>query len=114
MVFNTVNITNQVETSMIDDDKKQITTLGGPTKVAALLGYDKHGGVQRVQNWMTRGIPSKVKLDRPDIFSQASPRCASDSDPAPGHAGRQPHTTNAIFDTVPLRAAVGIDVGAKP
>jgi len=32
----------------------------------------------------------------------------------PGHAGRQPSTTNAIFDTVPARAAVGIDVGAKP
>lgn len=31
----------------------------------------------------------------------------------PGHAGRQPPTINAIFDTVPLRAAVGIDVSAK-
>ncbi len=31
-----------------------------------------------------------------------------------GRAGRQLPTTNAIFDTVPLRAAVGIDVGAKP
>ena len=32
----------------------------------------------------------------------------------PGHAGRQPPSTNAIFDTVPARAAVGIDAGAKP
>lgn len=32
----------------------------------------------------------------------------------PGHAGRQPPATNAVFDTVALRTAVGIDVGAKP
>ncbi len=51
------------------DDKKLIEELGGPTKVAELLGYDKaHGGVQRVQNWMTRGIPPKEKLARPDLF----------------------------------------------
>lgn len=50
------------------NDKKLIDDLGGPTKVAELLGYDKHGGVQRVQNWMTRGIPPKVKLEHPDLF----------------------------------------------
>ncbi|MGK5031481.1 transcriptional regulator [Janthinobacterium sp. MDT1-19] len=33
---------------------------------------------------------------------------------SPCHAGRQPPTANAIFDTVPVRAAVCIDVGAKP
>lgn len=99
---------------MNDDDKKQITMLGGPTKVAALLGYDKHGGVQRVQNWMSRGIPSKVKLDRPDIFFQAPPRRATDPAPPPGHDGRQPPTTNGILDTVPDRAAVGIDARAIP
>lgn len=51
-----------------------------------------------------------------DIYGEpilASGR-ATDAVPAPGHAGRQPPTTNAIFDTVPARAAVGIDVGAKP
>ena len=37
-------------------------------KVAELLGYDKHGGVQRVDNWRRRGIPPKVKLERPDLF----------------------------------------------
>lgn len=43
--------------------------LGGPTKVAELLDLDiTAGGVQRVQNWMTRGIPPKVKLERPDLF----------------------------------------------
>lgn len=43
--------------------------LGGPAKVAERLGYDKaDGGVQRVHNWVTRGIPAKVKVERPDLF----------------------------------------------
>ena len=50
----------------------------------------------------------------PDLAAASAPRRATDPVPASGHAGRQPPTTNAIFDTVPLRAAVGIDVGAKP
>ena len=52
------------------NDKKLILSLGGPTKVAGLLGLKKSGGVQRVQNWMTRGIPAKEKLARPDLFLQ--------------------------------------------
>lgn len=51
------------------DDKALIAALGGPAKVAELMGYDKAtGGVQRVHNWLERGIPSKVKLERPDLF----------------------------------------------
>lgn len=49
-------------------DWKLITDLGGPVKVAALLSLEKDGGVQRVQNWKFRGIPSVVKLERPDLF----------------------------------------------
>lgn len=49
-------------------DKQLIDDLGGPAKVAELLGYTKHGGVQRVQNWTTRGIPPKVKLEHPELF----------------------------------------------
>ena len=52
----------------MDNDKQLIESLGGPAKVAELLGYDKQGGVQRVHNWMTRGIPPRVKLERPDLF----------------------------------------------
>lgn len=52
----------------IDPDWALITALGGPSKVAELLGYPKEGGVQRVQNWKGRGIPSRVKLQRPDLF----------------------------------------------
>lgn len=50
-------------------DKDLIISHGGPTKLARLLGLDtKRGGVQRVQNWMTRGIPASVKLEWPDLF----------------------------------------------
>ena len=49
----------------ITADKDTLLRLGGSTKVAELLGYrDK----QRVQNWMTRGIPAKVKLEYPHLF----------------------------------------------
>lgn len=50
------------------DDATIIKDLGGPTKVAELLRYDKAGGVQRVQNWISRGIPPRVKLEHPDLF----------------------------------------------
>lgn len=71
----------------IQADKEIIQNLGGPTKVAELLGYDKtSGGVQRVQNWMTRGIPPKVKLDHPDLFLRGFPHTThpspQDSSPA--------------------------------
>lgn len=50
------------------DDKTRIEQLGGATRVAEMLGYDKDGGVQRVHNWITRGIPAAVKVQRPDLF----------------------------------------------
>lgn len=50
------------------NDRELIEELGGPARVAELLGYDKDGGVQRVCNWLTRGIPAAVKLERPDLF----------------------------------------------
>lgn len=66
MVFN--RCMTQAEL-LIQADAARIESLGGPTKVAKMLGFDKApGGVQRVQNWITRGIPSKVKLDHPHIF----------------------------------------------
>lgn len=52
----------------MSEDAILIESLGGPAKVAELLGYDKHGGTQRVHNWLARGIPPKVKLERPDLF----------------------------------------------
>lgn len=49
-------------------DSELIDLLGGPTRLAERLGYVKAGGVQRVQNWKVRGIPARVKLERPDLF----------------------------------------------
>jgi hypothetical protein len=55
--------------NIIDKDRARILELGGPVAVCERLGYDKaNGGVQRVQNWMTRGIPAQVKIDHPDLF----------------------------------------------
>lgn len=49
---------------MSKKDKELIEKFGGATVLAERLGYS----VQRVQNWKTRGIPSKVKLDNPELF----------------------------------------------
>lgn len=49
------------------DDKTRILKLGGPAKVARLLGLGKWG-TNRVSNWMTRGIPAVEKVKRPDLF----------------------------------------------
>lgn len=50
--------------SSVQTDKETIVNLGGPAKVADLLGFS----IQRVQNWMVRGIPAKVKVDYPEHF----------------------------------------------
>lgn len=53
----------------IQSDRQVIERLGGPAKVAELLGYEKSlGGTQRVCNWLARGIPAAVKVERPDLF----------------------------------------------
>lgn len=46
----------------IDADAECIRALGGPAKLADRLGFDKQGGTQRVQNWISRGIPAEIKL----------------------------------------------------
>lgn len=51
-----------------ETDRKLIEDLGGPAKVADLLGFPKYGGVQRVQNWKLRGIPDSVKVQFPGYF----------------------------------------------
>jgi hypothetical protein len=42
--------------------KKLITDLGGPTALAALLGYDARKGGQRVHKWLADGLPADVAL----------------------------------------------------
>jgi DNA-binding transcriptional regulator YdaS (Cro superfamily) len=100
---------------------KAIQLCGGPSALAKQI----HVTSARLGNWRVRGVPigscflieqatagqvSRKDL-RPDDWHKIWPELVAVD---PGHAGRQPPTTNAIFDTVPLRAAVGIDVGAKP
>jgi hypothetical protein len=58
-------------------DSDLIESLGGPAKVCELLSIPKHGGIQRVQNWKVRGIPARVKLERPDLFLPAMTAAAT-------------------------------------
>lgn len=51
-------------------DKELISKLGGATAVARLLGYPPPDGARRVHNWLRRGIPASVKVQRPDLFMQ--------------------------------------------
>lgn len=61
-------------------DKLTIERLGGAAKVAELLEYDKSsGGVQRVFNWMTRGIPPAVKVEHPNLFLTELTEAVKDS-----------------------------------
>ena len=54
--------------NQIKNDVELIERLGGPAMVAQMLGYRMPNGVQRVYNWKSRGIPAKVKVERPDLF----------------------------------------------
>ena len=50
-------------------DAELIDLHGGAAKLAERLGYAKDaGGVQRVHNWRSRGIPSRVKVEFPELF----------------------------------------------
>lgn len=64
----TFNVVMMDDTDRIEADAQLIKELGGPASLAELLGYDKEGGIQRVHNWITRGIPHRVKVERPDLF----------------------------------------------
>lgn len=54
--------------NQIESDAELIKSLGGPTKVAQALSSDPPVSVQRVQNWLTRGIPSHIKVKYPQMF----------------------------------------------
>jgi len=58
-------------------DAVLIDELGGPAKLARMLGFDSEYGTQRVQNWKSRGIPFKVKYERPDIFDKSKQQHAA-------------------------------------
>ena len=50
------------------NDEQLIKSLGGPTKLARMLGYEGTAGSRRVHNWIKRGIPPRVKLENMAIF----------------------------------------------
>lgn len=46
-----------------------IDALGGPKKVAEMLGIlGEPGAIQRVGNWKRRGIPAQILVDHPEFF----------------------------------------------
>ena len=100
-------------------DRKTLADVAG-TSVAYL--YLIGGGHRRAGPELCKKLvaaePKLTLCDlRPDIWApshEVAPHRSTDPAPATGRAGRQPPTTNAIFDTVPLRAAGGIEAGAKP
>ena len=65
MVF---NIDSNLNERCDMDDKKKIAELGGVSALARRLNVTP----QRVQNWTTRGIPAKVKLDNYELFNNAN------------------------------------------
>jgi hypothetical protein len=50
------------------NDLEIISHYGGPTSFSKLLGLTGPGSVQRVSNWVLRGIPAEVKLQNPHLF----------------------------------------------
>jgi hypothetical protein len=49
----------------LQSDRDLIALLGGPAALARRLGFSS---LQRVHNWLTRGIPPSIKLAYPKIF----------------------------------------------
>ena len=74
-------------------DSELIDKLGGVTALAVRLGFEKQGGVQRVQNWKLRGIPARVKLQWPDIFLR--PDVVTADHPAPSEPSAATEATHA-------------------
>lgn len=65
-----------------------IAALGGPSKVCDLLGYSRAGGLQRIHNWKTRGIPAKVRLDHPLLWLGAEAAASKLASTKPGKPGK--------------------------
>lgn len=62
------NVHMETSTEQIEADARLIQALGGPAKVATMLGWANPGGQRRVTNWRKRGIPPAVKLKYPLTF----------------------------------------------
>ncbi|SEO78680.1 hypothetical protein SAMN05216316_1098 [Nitrosovibrio sp. Nv6] len=49
-----------------------INSLGGSAQVARDLNFSPENGVQRVNNWKSRGIPSRVLLNHKEYFDRVN------------------------------------------
>lgn len=67
MVFNRAMETKTIDPS---DDWELIQAMGGPAAVARMLGFKLPRGIQRVQNWKTRGIPARILVDHAKVFKR--------------------------------------------
>jgi len=56
--------------NQIERDADLIRTLGGASKVARLLSEVEPVSVQSVHNWLSRGVPFRIKVLHPHIFMQ--------------------------------------------
>ena len=68
LLHNTIDASLNMVCNIGMTDTELIAHYGGPAKLARLLGFPEQGGVQRIQNWTTRGIPPAVKVQFPEIF----------------------------------------------
>ncbi len=70
-----------IDHETLEADRRLIKELGGPTKLAETLGYDKaRGGPSLVGNWCRRGIPPAVKIKWPHLFLRDLTAQANQSD----------------------------------
>lgn len=108
--------------------ERAVQIAGGAIPLADACGVS----FQAVYKWIKKGHPPTERCASveaavggvvtrfellPPTFGEQRRRQAchsTDSASASGHAGRQPATTNNILDTVPDRAAVGIDPRGLP
>lgn len=72
LLHNTIDASLNMVCNVGMTDTELIAYYGGPAKLARMLGFPEHGGVQRIQNWTTRGIPPAVKVQFPEIFLNAA------------------------------------------
>lgn len=68
LLHNTIDASLNMVCNIGMTDTELIAYYGGPAKLARKLGFPGQGGVQRIQNWTTRGIPPAVKVQFPEIF----------------------------------------------
>lgn len=83
-------------------DAELIDYHGGPTRLAAKLGWLEGRAIQRIHNWRSRGIPAAVKLERPDLFllQADAPPLSPPEPPAAGEPSKKFRTTAQVLSVL--------------